>query len=94
MAKTCITTISRLFLSALLLVSALAVQAQDSLTIKTGEVKTWFDKNWLWVAVGVVVVLLLALMGGSKKVIQKRTTTIVKDNDGNVKRIVTTEDTE
>ena len=94
MSKTFISVPGKLLFSSFLLVSALAVRAQDSITVKTGEVKTWLDKNWLWVAVAVVIVLLLALMSSSKKVIQKRTTTIVKDNDGNVKRIVTTEDTE
>ena len=82
----------------LLTVVSVAVQAQDKIDVDTEKVESWFEKNWIWVAAAVVLLIIIALFSSrgnrsSKKVNQRKTTTVVKDPDGNVKSITTTEDT-
>ena len=69
--------------------------AQEKVTLDTEEVESWFERNWMWVAGAVVFILLLALLtgGNRRRVNQRKTTTVIKDPDGNVKSVTTTEDT-
>ncbi len=71
--------------------------AQDKVTLDTEEVESWFERNWMWVAGAVVFIILLALLTGSRNRKtrtgnQRKTTTVVKDTDGNVKSVTTTEE--
>lgn len=79
-------------------VVAVAAQAQDKIDVDTEKVESWFEKNWIWVAAAVVLLIIIALFSsrGSKttpKINQRKTTTVIKDPDGNVKSVTTTEDT-
>lgn len=75
----------------ILMLMNFAAQAQDKVEIDTQEVKSWFENNWIWVAGGVVLLLLVMLLsrrsGG-----QRKTTTVIKDPDGKVKSVTTTEE--
>ena len=77
---------------------ALGVQAQDKVKLDTEQVESWFEKNWIWVAGAVLLLIIIALFSGrrnamNRKVNQRKTTTVIKDPEGNVKSITTTEDT-
>ena len=77
---------------------ALGVQAQDKVKLDTEQVESWFEKNWIWVAGAVLLLIIIALFSNrrnatGRKVNQRKTTTVIKDPDGNVKSITTTEDT-
>ena len=77
---------------------ALGAQAQDKVKLNTEQVESWFEKNWIWVAGAVLLLIIIALFSSRKnatgrKVNQRKTTTVIKDPDGNVKSITTTEDT-
>jgi len=85
--STCRLALTSLFLLALNLFAF----AQDKIEIDKQEVGNWFQRNWIWVAAGaVVLVLIIALSGRSKT--QRKITTVTKDDMGNVKRVVTTEE--
>jgi hypothetical protein len=76
----------------------LAAQAQDKVNLDTEKVESWFEKNWIWVAGAALLLIIIALFsrrGSStgRKVNQRKTTTVIKDPEGNVKSITTTEDT-
>ena len=71
----------------------IAAQAQDKVEIDTQEVKSWFERNWIWVAGAVLLLLLIVLLGRRKGTGgQRRTTTVIKDPDGKVKSVTTTEE--
>jgi hypothetical protein len=77
---------------------ALGVQAQDKVKLDTQDVQSWFEKNWIWVAGAVLLLIIIALFSSrrnttARKVNQRKTTTVIKDPEGNVKSITTTEDT-
>ena len=77
---------------------ALGVQAQDKVKLDTEQVESWFEKNWIWVAGAVLLLIIIALFSSrrtatGRKVNQRKTTTVIKDPEGNVKSITTTEDT-
>jgi len=77
------------------MLTSMIVRAQDKIVIDKQEIKTWFEQNWMWVAVGaVVLVLLIALLSrrttsrhGSRK-----TTTVIKDEQGKTQSVTTTEE--
>ena len=76
----------------------LGAQAQDKITVDTEQVESWFEKNWIWVAGAVLLLIIIALFSSrrnavNRKVNQRKTTTVIKDPEGNVKSITTTEDT-
>jgi protein-S-isoprenylcysteine O-methyltransferase Ste14 len=76
----------------------LGVQAQDKVKVDTEQVESWFAKNWIWVAGAVLLLIIIALFSSrrnttARKVNQRKTTTVIKDPEGNVKSITTTEDT-
>ncbi|HKZ65726.1 MAG TPA: hypothetical protein VJ111_05200 [Chitinophagaceae bacterium] len=76
-----------------LMLMTIIAQAQDRVEIDTQEVKSWFERNWIWVAGGVVLLLLIILIGrrsGSGG--QRKTTTVIKDPEGRVKSVTTTEE--
>ncbi len=86
----------KFYMFLLLTLSSFYSFAQDKVTIDAGEVESWFERNWMWVAGAVVLIILLALLAGGKNrraVNQRKTTTVIKDPEGNVKSITTTEDT-
>jgi hypothetical protein len=76
---------------------ALTAQAQDKVNLDTEKVESWFEKNWIWVAGAVLLIIIIALFSSrgrtTRKVNQRKTTTVIKDPEGNVKSITTTEDT-
>ncbi len=77
---------------------AMAASAQDKVTLDTEKVESWFEKNWIWVAGAVLLLIIIALFSrrgrpDNRKINQRKTTTVIKDPDGNVKSITTTEDT-
>lgn len=77
---------------------AITARAQDKVNLDTEKVESWFEKNWIWVAGAVLLLIIIALFSSrgartARKVNQRKTTTVIKDPDGNVKSITTTEDT-
>ncbi len=76
---------------------AITAQAQDKVDLDTEKVESWFEQNWIWVAAAVVLLVIIALFSSrgrtTRKVNQRKTTTVIKDPEGNVKSITTTEDT-
>ena len=77
------------------LLMGMIVNAQDKINIDKGEVKTWFESNWLWVAGGLVIVFLLVAAFSRRaagRLGSRRTTTVVKDEHGKTKSVITTEE--
>jgi hypothetical protein len=73
----------------LLVTPFLTLIAQSDVKIDSKEVGSWFERNWMWVAGGVLILLIIAISGrGSSK---RKTTTIIKDDAGRVKSVTTTE---
>ena len=78
------------------------VMAQDHINIDKNDVKSWFQRNWIWVALGVLVILIIAVSSGSRRRVRSGgtttttttvrddvSTTVVRDEAGNVKRVTT-----
>jgi hypothetical protein len=64
------------------------VSAQDKIKISKEEIGTWFERNWMWVAIGAVaLILLIALLsrGTVSRLGSRRTTTVIKDDRGKQK---------
>lgn len=79
----------------ILLLNGMVIQAQDKIEIDTEEVGSWFERNWMWVAAGVLLLLLIVLLGRGRNASRgnsRRTTTVVKDAQGNTKSVTTTEE--
>jgi hypothetical protein len=75
------------------LFTGIAVKAQDKIEINADQVESWFERNWMWVAAGVILLLLIVLFGRNKSSSARRkTTTVVKDADGRTKSVTTTEE--
>ena len=77
------------------LLTGMIVNAQDKINIDKGEIKTWFENNWLWVAGGLVIVFLLVAAFSRRaagRLGSRRTTTVVKDEHGKTKSVITTEE--
>lgn len=71
----------------------MAIQAQDKIEIDTEEVGSWFERNWMWVAGGILLLLLIMIVSRSRgKSDRRRTTTVIKDAQGNTKSVTTTEE--
>lgn len=73
------------------MLSTTMVRAQDKIEIDKGEIGSWFERNWMWVAGGVVILLLIALLGRGNGG-RRKTTTVIKDADGKTKSITTVEE--
>jgi len=73
------------------MLSTIMVRAQDKIEIDKGEISSWFERNWIWVAAGVLLILLIALMGRGKAG-SRKTTTVIKDAEGHTKSVTTTEE--
>ncbi|HKO78738.1 MAG TPA: hypothetical protein VJU78_00010 [Chitinophagaceae bacterium] len=79
---------------------SVVLQAQNKVEIDTQEVKSWLERNWIWVAAGVVLLLLIALFSrrsraGRTTTVsggERKTTTVIKDAQGNVQSVTTTEE--
>ena len=82
---------TRLLCVAILMLSAFIVRAQDQIEIDKREIGSWFERNWIWVAAGVLLIVLIALMGRGKAG-SRKTTTVVKDAQGHTKSVTTTEE--
>jgi hypothetical protein len=71
-------------------------RAQDKNEVDTGEIKSWFEQNWIWVAGGVVLLILIILLSRGNKVhrfrVTRKTTTVIKDEGGHTKTVTTTEE--
>ena len=73
----------------------LIVNAQEKIKISKEEIGSWFERNWMWVAIGAVaLILLIALLGRgtTSRLGSRRTTTVIKDDRGKTKSVVTTEE--
>ena len=86
----------RLVSMTFLLLTSMFVNAQDKINIDKGEIKTWFETNWLWVAGGlvllIVVIALLSRGGRTVRSGSRKTTTVVKDEHGRTQSVTTTEE--
>ncbi|HZI52566.1 MAG TPA: hypothetical protein VFD56_02635 [Chitinophagaceae bacterium] len=73
---------------------SLMVRAQEKIVIDKEEIGTWFERNWMWVAGGVVLVLLIAVLsrGNTSRLGSRRTTTVIKDEHGKTKSVVTSDE--
>lgn len=84
------------FTSLLLMLITTTVFAQDKIEVDTGEVKSWLEQNWMWVAGGVVLLILIIALGRGNRTNRvrgtKRTTTVVKDPAGHTRSVTTTEE--
>jgi hypothetical protein len=79
----------------LFMLIGIIAQAQEKIEIDTKEVGSWFERNWMWVAAGVLLLLLIVLLGRSRNGSRgetRRTTTVVRDAQGNTKSVTTTEE--
>ena len=77
------------------LLTSMIVNAQDKIKIDKGEIKTWFENNWLWVVGGLVIVFLLVAALSRRaagRLGSRRTTTVIKDEHGKTKSVVATEE--
>jgi len=77
------------------MLTSLIVSAQEKIKISKEEIGTWFERNWMWVAIGAVaLILLIALFsrGAVSRLGSRRTTTVIKDDRGKTKSVVTTEE--
>jgi hypothetical protein len=77
------------------MLTSMIVSAQDKIKISKEEIGTWFERNWMWVAIGAVaLILLIALLsrGTTNRLGSRRTTTVIKDDHGKTKSVVTTEE--
>ncbi len=79
-----------------LMLTAVIAKAQDKIEVDTGEVKSWLEQNWMWVAGGAALLLLIVLLSRGNRTNKvrgtKRTTTVVKDAGGHTKSVTTTEE--
>lgn len=86
-------TLSVIFFACL----GLVAQAQDKVNLDTEKVESWLEKNWMWVAGAVLLLIIIAVLSSrgarTRQINQRKTTTVIKDPEGNVKSITTTEDT-
>ncbi len=73
------------------MLSAFIVRAQDKIEIDKEEIGSWFERNWIWVAAGLILIVLIALMGRGKAG-SRKSTTVVKDAQGHTKSVTTTEE--
>ena len=88
------------FAALMLLMTSVAARAQNKVEIDTQEMKSWFETNWIWVAAGIVLLLLIVLISrrsnaGNSRTIsggERKTTTVIKDAQGNVQSVTTTEE--
>ena len=79
----------------LFMLTSMIVSAQEKIKISKEEIGTWFERNWMWVAIGAVaLILLIALFsrGTVSRLGSRRTTTVIKDDRGKTKSVVTTEE--
>jgi cell division protein FtsW (lipid II flippase) len=79
----------------LFMLTSMIVSAQEKIKISKEEIGTWFERNWMWVAIGAVaLILLIALLsrGTVSRLGSRRTTTVIKDDRGKTKSVVTTEE--
>ncbi len=77
------------------MLKSMIVSAQEKIKINNEEIGTWFERNWMWVAIGAVaLILLIALFsrGTVSRLGSRRTTTVIKDDRGKTKSVVTTEE--
>lgn len=79
----------------ILVLTGIASQAQEKIEIDTEEVGSWFERNWMWVAAGVLLLLFIVVLGRSRNNSRgdsRRTTTVIRDAQGNTKSVTTTEE--
>jgi hypothetical protein len=84
----------------MLILATIQLHAQDKVEIDTQEVKSWLETNWIWVTAGVVLLLLIVFLGRGSRTVnnrtisggERKTTTVVKDAQGNVQSVTTTEE--
>lgn len=91
MQKSIVKNGTRVLCVAILMLSGLIVRAQDKIEIDKEEIGSWIERNWIWVAAGLLLIVLIALMGRSKAA-SRKTTTVVKDAQGHTKSVTTTEE--
>lgn len=79
-----------------LMLTTTIARAQDKNEVNTGEIQSWFEQNWMWVAGGVVLLILIILLSRGNKAHRfrgtRRTTTVIKDEGGNTKTVTATEE--
>jgi hypothetical protein len=75
----------------LVLSSLQQVFAQDKVEVNGHDVGYWFETHWIWIAGAIVLLILILLMSGGSSSSKRKSTTIVKDSNGNVKSVTTTE---
>lgn len=81
-----------------LLFLSFASMAQETVEVDTQDIRSWFEKNWIWVAAGVLLIILIAALSrGSRRRTtieggRRRTTTVIEDAAGNTKSVTTTEE--
>jgi hypothetical protein len=81
----------RFFNFVVLMLSAIMVRAQDKIEIDKQEIGSWFERNWIWVAGGMLLIILIVLISRGKAG-SRKTTTVIKDGQGHTKSVTTTEE--
>ncbi len=79
-------------LSVITIFSVQFIYAQKDVEVNGHDVGSWFSTHWMWVAGGVVLLIILLLASGGSSRRRRKSTTVVKDLDGNVKSVTTTEE--
>ena len=78
-------------LAAFLILSSLQqVLAQDKVEVNGHDVGYWFETHWVWIAGAIVLLVIIVLLSGGSST-KRKSTTVVKDSNGNVKSVTTTE---
>ena len=79
------------------LMTTISTWAQDKVEIDTHEVKTWFERNWMWVVGALILIILIAAVSRNRHTNtiaggKRKTTTVIEDAAGNTKSVTTTEE--
>ena len=80
-----------------LLLINITTWAQDKVDIDTQDVKTWFQRKWMWVVGAIILIILIAALTRNRRTHtleggKRRTTTVIEDAAGNTKSVTTTEE--
>ena len=70
----------------------MAAKAQDRIKIDQEEITSWFERNWMPVAAGILVLLVIAIMGRRRVRGTRKTTTVIKDAGGKAQQVTVTEE--
>ena len=77
--------------SVLMMALQIPAFAQEKVNVNVNgqDVGSWFQRNWIWVVIGVAILLIVLLLSSSSS--RRNSTTVIKDDFGNTKSVTRTE---